>query len=377
VAEITGGADRVWAAWAVGAYVLTALALWFGRTWTVPLVVALGGALAAPTAWLATHGRPVAEVTVIGQSAALVLKTGTPYLPVSQLTAWTSYNPYLPVMEIFGLPGAAGLRGLAGDPRVWLTLFTMALLAVAFGILASDNPLRCAECRTDVIRCTAFATASPIIAFPLALGITDPPVIALVCVALACAARGWILRAGLVLGAACAMKATAWPAVPLLAVMFFARYTPRIAGRFTFMAVTITAGLAALAAPAAMAAPRSVLQNTVAFPLGLTKGQDKTPAASPLPGHMLASLGTGGHLAAMGLMLATAVGFAVWLCVRPPRDVRSVAWRLALGYAIVFALAPATRWGYFAYPLGLLGWLILTPAESPAEPDLQETEAPA
>jgi hypothetical protein len=26
----------------------------------------------------------------------------------------------------------------------------------------------------------------------------------------------------------------------------------------------------------------------------------------------------------------------------------------------MFVLAPATRWGYFAYPLGLLGWLGLT-----------------
>jgi hypothetical protein len=26
----------------------------------------------------------------------------------------------------------------------------------------------------------------------------------------------------------------------------------------------------------------------------------------------------------------------------------------------MFTLAPATRWGYFAYPLGLLGWLGLT-----------------
>ena len=358
----------------MGAYVVTAVTLWFGRTWTVPLLVALGGALAAPTAWLATHGQMVAEVQVIRQSATLLLTHGTPYLPVSQLTEWTSYNPYLPVMEIFGLPGAAGLRGLAGDPRVWLTLFTMALLAAAFGILASDNPLRCAECRADVIRCTALATASPIIAFPLALGITDPPVIALVCVALACVARGWILRAGLVLGAACAMKATAWPAVPLLAIMIFARYTPRVAAQFTSMAVLVTGGLAVLAAPEAMASPSAVLQNTVAFPLGLAK--HKTPAASPLPGHMLASLGTGGHLAAMGLMLAAALGFVIWLCIRPPRDVRSVAWRLALGYAVVFALAPATRWGYFAYPLALVGWLMLTPGEPAMEPDVQEAVAP-
>jgi hypothetical protein len=56
--------------------------------------------------------------------------------------------------------------------------------------------------------------------------------------------------------------------------------------------------------------------------------------------------------------------------------VRSVAWRLALGYTIVFALAPATRWGYFAYPLGLLGWLFLTPAAPATEPEPQQAVVP-
>jgi hypothetical protein len=26
----------------------------------------------------------------------------------------------------------------------------------------------------------------------------------------------------------------------------------------------------------------------------------------------------------------------------------------------MFTLAPATRWGYFVYPMGLVGWLVLT-----------------
>jgi phosphatidylinositol alpha-1,6-mannosyltransferase len=358
VALFTGHADRLWAVWAVGAYALAALMLRLTRNWVAPMVVALGGALVAPTAYLVMHGPVIAEVEVIGRSAALLLRHGTPYLPVGQLTQWTSYNPYLPVMEIFGLPGAAGFKGLAGDPRLWLTLFTMVLLALALGIMAPDNPLRCADCRKDVIRQTGFALASPVIAFPLALGITDPPIIALLCVALACAARGWILRAGLLIGSACAMKYTAWPAVPVFAAMVVTRYKPRIAARFVSMTAVISAGLAVLAAPEAMASPSAVLQNTVAFPLGLAK--HRTPAASSLPGHVLADLGTAGHWTAVGLMLAAGISFAIWLVVRPPQDVRAVAWRLALGYALMFTLAPATRWGYFAYPLGLLGWLALT-----------------
>jgi hypothetical protein len=36
--------------------------------------------------------------------------------------------------------------------------------------------------------------------------------------------------------------------------------------------------------------------------------------------------------------------------------------------AVIFTLAPATRWGYFVYPIGLVGWLVLTrpPATGPA-----------
>jgi hypothetical protein len=363
VAILTGHADRVWAVWAVGAYALTAGLLWLTRDWILPMIIAVAGALVIPTAYLAKHGPLIAEVEVIGRSAAHLLRYGTPYLPVDQLTNWTSYNPYLPIMEIFGLPGAAGLKGLAGDPRVWETLFTMALLALALAIMAPDNPLRCKSCRSDVIRQTMFALASPVIAFPLALGITDPPVIALLCVALACAARGWILRAALVLGSACAMKYTAWPAVPVVVAMLLVKRTPSIAVRFASITAIGGGVLAMLAAPEAMASPASVLQNTLAFPLGLAK--HKTPAESPLPGEDLASLGQIWHMAAVVLLITAGVAFAIWLWVRPPQDVRSVAWRLALGYAIMFTLAPATRWGYYVYPLGLIGWLALTRALRP------------
>ena len=94
------------------------------------------------------------------------------------------------------------------------------------------------------------------------------------------------------------------------------------------------------------------------FPLGLTK--QKTPAASPLPGHLLADTGMAGHWAAVGLLAVAGVAFVVWLIARPPRDTRAAAWRLAVGLTAMFTLAPATRWGYFVYPIGLVGWLLLT-----------------
>jgi hypothetical protein len=140
--------------------------------------------------------------------------------------------------------------------------------------------------------------------------------------------------------------------------MLWMRYKAKAAAGFVGTTVGTAAFLALLAAPDAMAQPDSLVQNTVAFPLGLT--HHKSPAASPLPGHLLSELGPAGHIAAVALMGVAAVAFAAWLLLRPPLTHQSVAWRLAVGYAGMFVLAPATRFGYFAYPLCLLGWLVLT-----------------
>ena len=48
-----------------------------------------------------------------------------------------------------------------------------------------------------------------------------------------------------------------------------------------------------------------------------------------------------------------------------PADITAAARRLAPGLALMFALSPATRFGYFAYPLGLLGWIALSRESTP------------
>jgi Glycosyltransferase family 87 len=357
----TGHADRIWAIWAAVAYAATTVILWFTRHKNVPLImpllVSLAGALAAPLTWLATRVEPTAEVKVIWQSAALLLQHGTPYLPQGQLDTVLSYNPYLPVMAVFGMPKALGVTGLWGDPRVWLTAVSIGLLWAAFTVAAPHR--HCEDCRHGVLLSTVFLAASPVIAFPLAVGITDPPVIALLFLTLALIARpSGLYRAAAALGVAVAMKATAWPAVPVLTAMLATRDGVKKAWRFAAATIVIAGALAVLMAPAALANPYSFFQNTVLFPLGLTK--HKTPAASPLPGHLLADTSMAGHWAAVGLLAAAGVAFVVWLIVRPPRDARAAAWRLAIGLTAMFTLAPATRWGYFVYPIGLVAWLLLT-----------------
>jgi hypothetical protein len=371
----TGHADRTWAIWAAVAYGVTTVVLWLTRHSRVPLImpllVALAGALAAPVVWLATRVTPTAEVKVISQSAVLLLQHGTPYLPQGQLDSWVSYNPYLPVMAVFGLPKALGATGLWADPRLWLTAVSIALIWAAFAVAAPHR--HCEDCRHGVLLSTVFIAASPVIAFPLAVGITDPPVIALMFLTLALIARpSGLIKAAAALGVACAMKATAWPAVPVFTAMLAARDGVRKAWRFAAATLVIAGVLSVLMAPAALANPYAFLQNTVLFPLGLTK--HKTPAASPLPGHLLADTGMAGHWAAVGLLVAAGVAFVVWLIVRPPKDARAAALRLAIGLAVMFTLAPATRWGYFVYPIGLVGWVLLTrpPTESaPASPPLE------
>jgi hypothetical protein len=365
VAVFSGpGDDRGWGIWAAGGYAVAAvLALaWRSRGRQAALTAALAGALAGPLAWLTITAPATPDAAVVMRSGALLLHHATPYLPVAQLApgGWLAYNPYLPAMALFGLPRALGLPGLAGDPRPWLAAVTLLIAWAAFRVAAPGSRAGSAPLRRAL-----FATASPVLAFPLALGITDPPVLALTCLALALLTRppltrpaGRLWLAALVLGAACALKYTAWPALPVLAALVATQRGPRAALRFGGATLAAAAALAAALAPRALAHPGALIQNTVAFPLGLTRA--RTPAQSPLPGHLLTTLGPAGHLAAIAALVVAGLGVAGSLITHPPAGPDAAARRLALGLALMFALSPAARFGYFAYPAGLLGWTVLS-----------------
>jgi hypothetical protein len=374
VAVFSGGDDAIWGGWAACGYAVTAIAVWRWHDSLAALLPALICALAAPLAWLAIHAPVTSDVETVSRSAILLLRHGSPYLPEVRLVSWRSYNPYLPAMAIFGLPKAAGLPGLVGDPRPWLAAVSAAVLAVAFSLGMPHGATRCASCRGSVLRYVVLAVASPVCALPLAVGITDPPVLALICLGLALTARrSQPALAGLAIGVACAMKAIAWPALPVIAAMLANRDGARAAARFGIASVVTAAALVAAMAPALLTRPSAFFQNTVAFPLGATP--QHTPAASPLPGHLLAMTGPAGHAAAIGLLVAVALAVAASLVVRPPADTRAATWRLAIGLALFFALAPAARFGYFAYPGALLGWLAITARTGAEEPTAQEAAA--
>ena len=198
------------------------------------------------------------------------------------------YNPYLPVMAIFGLPRALLGPGLVTDPRIWFTLGFVAVFAVALAVAGAR----------DVLRWTVLVTATPVIAFSLAVGGTDVPVLALLCLGLALLwRRPEPVVAGLVLGVAAATKATAWPALIVAATMLTVRDGWRAATRFVLAAI---AAAAAIITPVAAVWPHSLVENTILFPLGLAKV--KSEAVSPLPGHVLADTGPAGHTIAVALL---------------------------------------------------------------------------
>jgi hypothetical protein len=356
VALLSGeSAHRLWGTFAAVAYAGAALAcLWRpARTRRLPLAIALTGAVLAPLGWLTSTGAAMPEVGVVERSAAMLVHHGAMYQSSGTLAASHQvygYDPYLPVMMVFGLPRALFGPSVATDPRVWDGLVFAVLVAVSLWLAGNRS----------AVRHTALVVASPLIAFPLTVSGNDLPVIGLICLGLSFAGRPGPVpgaAAGLALGGAAAMKATAWPVLLIVAVLFAVRDGTRTAGRF---AVTALAVVAVTAGPILAIEPAALIQNTIMFPLGLTR--TVSPAASPLPGHLLAATGPAGHTAAIALLVTAAGVLAAVLLRRPPRTLAAAGWFLVLALTVMFALAPATRWGYFVYPLGIGAWLVLSRA---------------
>src|SRR5262249_56978548 len=86
------------------------------------------------------------------------------------------------------------------------------------------------------------------------------------------------LLAGLALGVAAAMKATAWPALLVAVVLVLVRD-----GRRAAWTLSGTAGavFAAIVGPVAVLGPRALVRNAIPFPLALTSLT--SDPVSPLP----------------------------------------------------------------------------------------------
>ena len=360
---------RLWGLSGACAYALAALVVlaWRSRATfgvDVALAVLICGAILVPLLWMVATGHGEPEVGVVASSAKTLIKHGTPYKSPEVLATTTNpnlYNPYLPLMAAFGVPQALLGHGLLTDPRVWFGVVFLIVFALA---------LRIAGAR-DSVRWALLMTASPFIAFELCVGGTDVPMVAFMCLGFALLWRvggANPVTAGLALGIASSMKATAWPALAVAFSLLYVRDGSRTAWRFTAVALAV---VAVIVGPFAILKPGSLVKNTVLFPLGLASV--KSQAASPLLGHALAATGVVGHTAVVILLIGSGLAIAVSLVIRPPRDVPAATVRLVIGLTAMFVLAPSTRFGYFIYPAALVLWLLVAKAgRTPVAPEPDE-----
>jgi hypothetical protein len=287
------------------------------------------------------------EVWVVERSARLLLDNGTPYPDLTLLDRAAhpdDYTPYGPSMTVFGLPRALFGDGAFTDARVWFALG--AALAVTLALyLLSWPPVP--------VLAVQLAVVSPLTLLTVVVAGDDIAVIALIVLATALAFRAPPVWAGIAGAVVLTMKLTALPALAVLAVAIVARGGPRALAIFLG---TLAAGCAVITVPVLLVDPASFVEHVILYPVGL--GSAGSPAASPLPGHLIASLGTVGHTTALVLLAAAACGVAAWLVLRPPRDPADAMLRIATGIGVAIILAPATRWGYLVYPLAMLGAMI-------------------
>ncbi|MFI6822937.1 glycosyltransferase 87 family protein [Micromonospora sp. NPDC050187] len=341
-------------------------------TWTTTALLPLGWQAAQRSA--GRTDRAQEEVVVVEHSGARLLHDGTPYLGHDAIAALPpgeqllGYTPYQPGMALFGLPRAA-LDTWWTDARVWFALGTALALALAVRTLRSGGTGRGSADRDRVaghrgrldaalLRAVQAATVLPICALTLATGGDDLPVLALCLLALACAATGRAGLAGLAVGLAGALKLFAWP---IALVLLFWAVTRRAGGRFAVGAFGLPA---AALLPALLVDRDALVENVLRFPLG--QGLVTSPAASPFPGHLIATGLPAGRTIATGLLVAAGLAIAVHLLRRPPRTAAANALICGYGLLAAIALMPATRFGYLLYPLALLLW---APALRLAVPD--------
>lgn len=287
------------------------------------------------------------EVWVVERSARLLIDHGTPYPDLTLLGRAAhpdDYTPYGPSMTVFGLPRALLGDGALTDARIWFAIGTVLIVALAFYLLGwPPAPVRAAQ----------LAAVSPLTLLTIVVAGDDIPVIALIVLATVLAFRAPPVWAGVASAVVLTMKLTALPAVAVLTVVIAARLGRRAV---TIFLGALVAACAVITLPVLLVDPASFVEHVILYPAGL--GSASSPAASPLPGHLIASLGAAGHTAALVLLAAAACGIAAWLVLRPPRDPADAMLRIATGLGVAIVLAPATRWGYLVYPLALFGAMI-------------------
>ncbi|MEY7974295.1 glycosyltransferase family 87 protein [Saccharomonospora xinjiangensis] len=292
------------------------------------------------------------EVWVIERAASALLSTGTPYLDIAALDRAPhvhDYTPYGPVMAAFGLP-----RALAGGSPVTdaLTDARIVFALVAVGCVVAS--LRLLRTRSVPIRGAQLAVVFPLTALTWATAGPDLAIVSVIVLAVALAATGRTGWAALACALVTSAKLIAAPAAVVIGFLVASRWGGRALARFAVVFAGVTA---VVTVPVVLVNPRAFVEHVLLFPSGL--GEVASPAASPLPGRLIASTGEVGTVIALVLLAAAGLAVLLWLIRRPPRTAADAALRIAVGLAAFTMLTTATRFGYLVYVSVLLGAVLV------------------
>ncbi|HVV09587.1 glycosyltransferase 87 family protein [Amycolatopsis sp.] len=302
--------------------------------------------LITPFSWSAQP-----EVWVIERSASLLLHHGTPYVDITALgrpPEVNDYTPYGPVMSVFGLP-----RALFGGTPAGDALTDARLMFAITAVVCVWVTLRLMGRPRVPVRAAQLAMACPLTALTWSVAGPDLAIVGLMLVAGALAARDRPVASAILLALVLSAKLIVAPAAVVLAVLVATRLGGRALTRFL---ATLVAACALLNVPVLLVDPSAFVEHVIRFPAGL--GVVTSPAASPLPGYLIASTGPVGQAAAFTLLGAAAIAILWWLLRRPPVTGSDAMLRIAVGLGAFTLLTPATRYGYLVYPLVLLAAML-------------------
>jgi hypothetical protein len=276
--------------------------------------------------------------------------------------AYESFFPYLPLMSVFGLPSALThkSKGLT-DPRIVMSLMTLLASALALKLLRAT--------RKKKIRIAQVLLALPTGALFLSTGGDDMPILALLLLGVVALQRRSNYLAGVSFGLAAAMKLTAWPMAAgalLVARERDGRPAWRKVGLMivVIVAVTIT--------PFVLHAPGAFVTNVFAFPLGLAGVS--SPAASALPGHILATWWPPfKHILAPVTFVLGGYFVAKYFKRHWPLSLSQLLGILSIVMLALMCVASATRIGYVIYPLNFALWSWVCVEKTVATPELVYT----
>ncbi len=315
------------------------------------------------------------EVDVIERSGGDVYHGTSPYEAymlhgglhgrVVGVPEYESFFPYFPLMSVFGLPRAIDHRatGLT-DARIVMSSVSLLLLLLSLRWMRASMRMK--------IRVAQFIAILPTGALFLSTGGDDMPVLALSLLGLVCWQRRWLIRGSLAMATGAALKLTAWP---LVFVSLWAIYRRSGVRKLLLSLGNIAGVFLFTVAPFAWQNPRAFLENVAAFPLGLSGVA--SPAASPLPGHLITSaFPVMKHILPIFILVLGGVVLSRHRRRHPIVTMADVLRITAISVLTIVCFASATRIGYVIYPVNVWLWSYVFTGELYEAGALVETQSP-